>query len=87
MSFKKPVPIIVCLSFGLLVSLAGAAYCFLGVLMAGSFGASPGYPKERFEYNVSFWTTGTLLLAAISVLFGFLLTRQLFIKKSTAVSR
>jgi hypothetical protein len=67
---------IVFMSLALLVSLVGALYCFFGILMAGSLGATPNYPRTRLEYNVSFWSSGTLLFLAIAFLFGFLLIRN-----------
>lgn len=60
---------------GLSVSVIATLYCFLAVLMAGSFGATPGYPKALLEYNVSVWTVGTLVFVALTFFLAFLLVK------------
>lgn len=62
---------IVFLWLALLGSLISALYCFFGVLMAGSLGATSNHPKARLEYNVSIWSTGTLVFLAVACVVGF----------------
>jgi hypothetical protein len=67
---------LVFLWLGLLVSLMGTLYCFLALIMAGSFGETPNYPRARLEYNVSFWSVGILLFLGVTLVFGFLLIKK-----------
>jgi amino acid transporter len=58
------------------VSLIGSLWCFFSLLMVGSFEASGHYSKERFQYNESLWSFGTLLFLLAAAVFGFLLVRN-----------
>ncbi len=59
-----------------LFSMMGSLYCFFALLMVGSFEASGHYSKERFQYNESLWSSGTLLFLLAVAVFGFLLARK-----------
>ena len=61
---------------GIIFSVAGGVYCFLGVAMAVWLSATPNFPPARTERNLLIWGAGALSSAAIFVVSLFALLRN-----------
>ena len=61
---------------GLIISLLGTLFCFLGYVQAIWLSATPNYPAARSIYNVKVWGISTSVLLTVALFFGVGLYRS-----------